>query len=201
MRYYFMAFLSNLHHTTRAEGTQYSEKASETQPGLEAQHKTSGTVTICKCEEWVKHLNKKKKQNHIKQPASVHGSIQSTEFLQYSTYHWYEVHSELWERAKNQPRYLWGKKSITDFDQLLNSVYWLCEHTGCKDRIEKQDIKTAYFSISTDLQLVITNTYFSFTALPAVLHDFPYLDFYHQKVTPNFQKQVLCKLDFTKLII
>lgn len=131
----------------------------------------------------------------------MHGSIQSTEFLQYRTCHWYEVHSELWEQAKNQPRYLWGKKSITDFDQLLNSVYWLCEHTGCKDRIEKQDIKTAYFSISTDLQLVITNTYFSFTALPAVLHDFPYLDFYHQKVTPNFQKQVLCKLDFTKLII
>lgn len=60
MRYYFMAFLSNLHHTTRAEGTQYSEKASETQPGLEAQHKTSGTVTICKCEASVKHLNKKK---------------------------------------------------------------------------------------------------------------------------------------------
>lgn len=52
---YFMAFLSNLHFTNRAEGIQYSEKASKTQPELEAEQKTSGTVTICKCEASVKH--------------------------------------------------------------------------------------------------------------------------------------------------
>lgn len=65
---YFMAFLSNLHFTNRAEGIQYSEKASRTQPELEAEQKTSGTVTICKCEASNTKITKQKKKTPSNSP-------------------------------------------------------------------------------------------------------------------------------------
>lgn len=83
-------------------------------------------------------------------------------------------------------------------------------HVSTQDGVEHwqewkpEGIETVYFCavLTYSLQLTLQTllVFLSWHSQQCFLI-FPRLAFYHQMLTPNFQKQTPCKMDFTKLII